>query len=321
MVDQIDNAGGNTISPASQIRVWCFTLNNPTLDEIDKIDASFKVNAKKWVFAKEVGASGTPHLQGYVEFNGPKRLAGAKACISERAHVERAKGNAAQNYAYCTKEVFGGQLWEKGFPPARAKVLSPITTPRPFQKKILDMVAQKPDDRKIYWYWDAHGNTGKTALAKHMVLTMRALYVNGKGNDVKYAVSEMFKKQDIDVVVFGFPRTCGPEYVSYGALEEVKDGLVFSPKFESGMCAFNPPHVLVFANFPPDTSKLSMDRWHIEEINPPEPLETTAVPLYDAGWIQGYLATNPVAFPATPHPAAAGAGLPAALQPQLGQGL
>lgn len=58
-------------------------------------------------------------------------------------------------------------------------------------------------------------------------------------------------------------------YVNYGALESSKNGHVFSGKYESGSKAFNKPHVICFANAPPDLESMSKDRWnvvHIQEL-------------------------------------------------------
>ena len=38
---------------------------------------------------------------------------------------------------------------------------------------------------------------------------------------------------------------------------------MFSPKYESTSKLYNIPHVLVFANWMPDMSRLSIDRWDI----------------------------------------------------------
>ena len=48
--------------------------------------------------------------------------------------------------------------------------------------------------------------------------------------------------------------------MNYGALEQLKNGLVYNTKYESGMRMFATPHVLVFSNFEPDRSKITEDR-------------------------------------------------------------
>ena len=62
--------------------------------------------------------------------------------------------------------------------------------------------------------------------------------------------------------------------MSYSAIESLKDGLLFSGKYEGGVKLFPPPHVVIFANFLPDMTKLSIDRWDIHTLlnNPPRRL-------------------------------------------------
>lgn len=56
------------------------------------------------VYQLEAGAQGTPHLQGYFRLRRRRTIATAKTLLCATAHLERARGNEAQNRAYCTKE-------------------------------------------------------------------------------------------------------------------------------------------------------------------------------------------------------------------------
>jgi len=62
---------------------------------------------------------------------------------------------------------------------------------------------------------------------------------------------------------------------SYASLECIKDGLVFSGKYEGGTRLFPKPHIIVFSNWFPDLAKLTLDRWCIRELrnNPPRIVE------------------------------------------------
>lgn len=98
-------------------RYWCFTLNNYTDDEYNRI-----LNETRFdyvIIGKEVGDLGTPHLQGYVRFPNAVRLATLKK-IMPRAHLEIAKGNAESNITYCSKE---GNFEERGERPSFSKHL------------------------------------------------------------------------------------------------------------------------------------------------------------------------------------------------------
>lgn len=96
----------------SQSKYWCFTLNNYTDDEVEAIKQGEHTYL---IMGREMGTMGTPHLQGYVEFETRKRLTGAKNALGcNRAHMEAAKGNHAQNKIYCTKEDH--QFIEMGTP-------------------------------------------------------------------------------------------------------------------------------------------------------------------------------------------------------------
>jgi len=124
--------------------------------------------------------------------------------------------------------------------------------------------------RTITWYSDLLGGCGKTAFCRYMVHKVpNVLFVSsGSAKDICYQVIK--SSWDPKVVIFNLPRTAEAA-MSYSAIEQLKDGLLFSGKYEGGVKLFPPPHVLVFANFFPDESKLSADRWNLRELlaNPP----------------------------------------------------
>lgn len=265
---QLTSDTGNTKSVSPQVRRWCFTHHLPNLDDLDKLDDSLNeillalFQCEKYAFQLEkCPNTGKYHYQGYCEFKNGRTFNGIKELIDNTTHWEKAHQPSGTNYAYCTKvESRVRGPWVKGFP---IPVLSPITTLRPWQQKVWDLALTKPDDRKIHWFYDYQGNTGKTALAKHLVIHQNALYVNGKASDVKCAVAAHVELgKEIKTVIWGIPRS-QEKYVSYAAIEEVKDGLFFSGKYESKQILINPPHIFVFSNFYPETTQLSADRWVI----------------------------------------------------------
>ena len=88
-------------------KYWCFTLNNYTED-----DDPLKWPCQYVVYQKELSETGTPHMQGYMEFNTNKRISALKK-IHGTAHWERRNGTQEQAIAYCkpdkNKPENGGQ--------------------------------------------------------------------------------------------------------------------------------------------------------------------------------------------------------------------
>lgn len=77
-------------------RAWCFTLNNYTDEDII---AYQNLKCKYIVFSKEVGESGTPHLQGYFYFANARSFSSIKKQFP-RMNFRPADGSAAQNRVY-----------------------------------------------------------------------------------------------------------------------------------------------------------------------------------------------------------------------------
>lgn len=82
----------------SKARNYVFTDNNPEHDQ-----PSWPETVKYAVWQKERGQEGTEHLQGYVEFTGPKGISYLKT-ILPRAHWEIRRGTQQQAIDYATKE-------------------------------------------------------------------------------------------------------------------------------------------------------------------------------------------------------------------------
>lgn len=101
----------------SRAKNWCFTLNNPTEDEEQKLaDLSEDADVVYLVYGREQGESGTPHLQGYVSFGREKRLRQVKELVGQRGHFEVRRGTHYQAAEYCKKD---GDFEEYGETPVR----------------------------------------------------------------------------------------------------------------------------------------------------------------------------------------------------------
>lgn len=109
-----------TTSTQKQRKGWasnrfCFTLNNYTEEEwtqLHQLLTAIAPSLRYAIVGKEVGASGTPHLQGFISCH-PRLLLARKGTIKrikelfpslKRAHLEPSFGSDAQNKEYCSKE-------------------------------------------------------------------------------------------------------------------------------------------------------------------------------------------------------------------------
>lgn len=97
-------------------RAYCFTINNYTLKCIEAVE---NVKCKYIVYGYEVcPTTGTPHIQGYVNFTSAKSMSACVKALGGRASTRVAKGSAEQNYDYCSKE---GNFHERGDRPEQGE--------------------------------------------------------------------------------------------------------------------------------------------------------------------------------------------------------
>lgn len=89
-----------------KVRNVCFTLNNYNDDDIVRLTELSK-SVSYLVYGKEVGENGTPHLQGYVEFENPRSTGKGWSNFRKlmgNCHFEVRRGSAKQAADYCKKD-------------------------------------------------------------------------------------------------------------------------------------------------------------------------------------------------------------------------
>lgn len=262
---------GNTeTSPPRQIspaKRWLFTLNNYTQSEIDLIVPIFNERCKVFGFSKEVGEQGTPHLQGYCEFINkirPRKSFGLTDRIHwGDQHGKPCKGTRQDNVNYISKA--GPIIFSKGIP----KPVRLINPDYDWEIEILKLINEEPHDRLIFWYWSKEGNKGKTSFCKYLTVKHGAIALAGKSADMKNGVIDYQKTNGTlpELILIPIPKSFNTDYLNYEGIEAVKDMYFYSGKYEGGQVCGNPPHLIVFANEPPDESKMSSDRWVIRNID------------------------------------------------------
>ncbi len=272
-IDPRDPTGGNTKPRRIQIapsKKWCFTLNNWIQQDVDNLMEIERSIVPRLQFSSETGDTGTPHLQGWLEFAQKKRPQKFMAQIMghSRMHWEKMRGSIVQNIGYCSKDDQSKIQYGRGLP----KLVVTLTRAqmRENQLAIADLYIEDEDPlfgREIHWYWEKAGAWGKSILTKYMVDQMGAIVLAGANKDCLHGIADIIQKKGEcpRIIIFDIPRV-NQGHISYNALESIKNGCFFSPKYESAMVRFNSPHIIVFSNEQPDIYSLSMDRWAIKEL-------------------------------------------------------
>lgn len=126
---------------------------------------------------------------------------------------------------------------------------------RPWQAELVSKLLVEPDSRQILWYYDEEGFQGKSWMKKHLAANYGALCLSGgKTADIAHVLDNH------RIVIWDLAKAKDPQSVNYEVMEDVKNGCIFSPKYDSCVKHFEVPHVVVFANFICPDGKFSKDR-------------------------------------------------------------
>lgn len=265
---------GNTKQSPKQLspaKGWCFTVHKRTKDGkvlteemLSSICSKIKALCDKALMSDETGSEDeTPHVQGWLKFKVKSRPLNIFKPICDWIHWEKQRGSEADQIVYISKER--KPFFSLGMP----KPVKTINPDRPWEQDILKIIENEPDDRTIHWYWSEEGNMGKTSFCKYLTVHHNAIALSGKSSDCRNGIVEYVKcnGRTPELVLIPIPRSFNTEYLSYEGIENIKDMYFYSGKYEGGMVCGNCPHVFVFANEPPDRSKMSTDRWIVYQID------------------------------------------------------
>lgn len=87
-----------------RLRNFVFTLNNYTVEQMTDLITWHSANTTYSIFGKEIGESGTPHLQGYCELTKQTAFKKLLKQLPHGIHIEARRGTAKQASDYCAKE-------------------------------------------------------------------------------------------------------------------------------------------------------------------------------------------------------------------------
>lgn len=130
----------------------------------------------------------------------------------------------------------------------------------PWQRDLLERLEGPVHPRKIIWYVDDLGNTGKSKFANFLVRNHGAvLFGGGKNDRIQHAYAGE------RICIFDLPRAVlgvAKDFVPYISIEAIKNGVTQRMYGERPLIG-EQPHVVCFSNFSPDQTQLSLDRWDI----------------------------------------------------------
>jgi len=225
---------------------------------------------KKFAFKGKVQTECCPttnkrHLQGMIWCKQKHRDTEFKTL--KGAHFECLK-DVDDVANYCNKEETHDGIFRVswGFP--EPTFVEEIEVLYDWEKEIINLINSPPDKRSIHWYWEPQGCAGKTTFQKYIFTHYdNTVVLSGKACDMKNGIVTYYNtnKSLPKIILINIPR-CAMGFVSYRGLEEIKDMFFYSGKYEGGMICGKPPHMMIFANEPPDTTQMSHDRFVVTRI-------------------------------------------------------
>ncbi len=252
----------------SQRNSWSGTWNNYPEGSVDALAALFDAREFKYVIGREVGSeNGVPHLQICVKGKRGERWRPSELDIPggwSQIHWSGTRDVQA-SFAYCRKESnYVSNIEER-------RVVKRITfeSLRPWQKEIAQAFASpcEDTDRTIHWFVDEVGGAGKTWVSRYLVQNLRGIYIGGGNRHACFAMARAAAERDVRICIFDIGRS---DTISYRALENMKDGIIFCGHGagpECGQHIFPSVHVVVFSNTYPEQEMLSQDRWRVVNLD------------------------------------------------------
>lgn len=273
------------------VKNYFITLNNYSEREIEQL-RSIPSTYKVWGY-EEAPTTGTKHVHAYIQLESKHRKsyiidylprADVRPSLAKKpdqaVHYVKKCGNFEEQgmlkkQGTNTNEIYemimACETWqevlkikgidrrikyaEQVFAQKKPKPLEGVKL-RKWQKRLLEELRHPADDRKIYYVVDEKGGKGKTFFANYLFRNEGACYLRpSKGTDIAY----MYDNQRI--IVYDIPRSSDEQYINWGMIEQLKDGLVMSGKYTSKIkWRDDKAHVVIMANTFPPHGVFSEDR-------------------------------------------------------------
>lgn len=260
----------------SPCAVWDITIPAHEVEDDEKHIINWcKEHCKKWCFQKEEGGqTGYVHYQCRVSLVEKVRRSGILGLMKEagfKGHLSKTSNNGRKSEFYVTKtatRIAGPWSDRDPEPPYIPKQYRGEPIWYGWQKKMIYMLEQEPDERKVTIVVDTKGNHGKSYLSNWLACRGRARRIPAI-NDYKDIMRMVLDTPNCKTYFVDIPRAFDKAKLKgiYSAIETIKDGNAYDERYKWQEKWYDTPHVFVFTNKYPDMNMLSIDRWDIWDIS------------------------------------------------------
>lgn len=224
---------------------WSMTIPGNLFDKKLMFQLLKEYGKKFWFQLEQGEQTDYKHFQIFISLKTKQRRNELQNLFGRGIHVEPMIAYSAL-IEYCTKadtRLEGPWTHEDTCIPDSIKLIEP----KGWQLECIKIANEVADDRKIHVFYSKECGMGKTQIAKYLAVKIPKTIVLGaaKANDLAHAISKI---GDPNLIVFIYPKYIEAEQFSWPTIEQAKDGMIFSGKYESKNCLFNSPHIFIFAN-------------------------------------------------------------------------
>lgn len=137
---------------------------------------------------------------------------------------------------------------------------------RPWQQELLDILAGPVNDRHVIWICDKVGGQGKSVLARYIEDYMDGVMLTQMGG-ARDTATILENEGDLSgrPIIIDLPRQAQDKDI-YSPIEMMKNGRMTIIKYQGGKLRWRPGHLVVMANFEPDRTKWSTDRYRLYDL-------------------------------------------------------
>lgn len=233
-------------------------------DALEECEEYCKQHCKKYCFqAEKCPSTGNIHIQ--MRFS-LKKKARRPPFIDFVGHYSPTNANITNSnfYDYCSKDESKISKCYRDdekviYIPRQIREIKELYK---WQQQIIDSI--KFDTRNINWLYCESGNIGKSTLVGwcRAYELARCLPMC---NDYKELLGMVCDFPTSECYMFDFPRAMKKDRLRqfYGAVENIKDGYAYDPRYKAKEKYFDCPTIWIYSNTLPDWFMLSQDRWKV----------------------------------------------------------